>query len=562
MIKLLEHSHEWLLRRVDGLQFLDLTTVHRTITLTVDASRLDKTGSRLLPIGLFRRGAGRAGIRVADRNDAVVPHLSKAESDTEVSTALVSLLSDAGLEGKADVLKEISRHAPHRCVDLESTDGFDGYADLAGEKWGCPSVGRLLRELQGLEPDPGRPVAALVRLLLDWQNNTLLLLPLGDTCTAPPEWSTLTVTYDEELAEWLPPWERRHGALTPFHRQSDDAMDSMALRHAISRGGPLADDLNALQPTRRQRLAAFPSRGVRTYARRGILQQTWHVAWEQGVAGDVGSHHVEVSVPPELTVVRMRMVSPFGSQDPRVEVADELGARAHVAADDPQTHAPERYKPQLLSLLVSHRDAQTPRAAAVVALITGLAFVLGGALWMEEILGQREVATTTLVLVPSLIAGLLSLRSTSDIADELVRRVRPLIGFILLPALVCAGTLIVANVTDSVEVGPLIVSYEDSAHPDVQKIWIGAGAVLILLSLVLWRASAKVVRMVRESADRERRASSEAGKALLASDHGDKPWWWPFGKRQPTPPPTRWIESAEGDRVPWGWLEFCEKKDA
>ena len=69
-----------------------------------------------------------------------------------------------------DLLEEIVSTARTLPL-LKRGSEFDGYPDLAAEKWGCPAVGKLLWRLasEGTTDDATR---TLIRLLLDWQNNT------------------------------------------------------------------------------------------------------------------------------------------------------------------------------------------------------------------------------------------------------------------------------------------------------------------------------------------------------------------------------------------------------
>src|SRR5437016_3228856 len=61
-------SRAWMRRRVDRLRFIELTTIHRTSTLSLDVEELAHLapGRKVAPIGLFRRNAGRAGTRLVD----------------------------------------------------------------------------------------------------------------------------------------------------------------------------------------------------------------------------------------------------------------------------------------------------------------------------------------------------------------------------------------------------------------------------------------------------------------------------------------------------------------
>ena len=354
--------------------------------------------------------------------------------------------------------------------ELVAAARYGGSAEIACEKWGCPSTVRLLQELRGVPH--GGFMRSFERALYDWQNNYLLIVR-GLPGPIPKTWTTLIVTYDEELQEWRPPWERVCHAFTrtdKANRGVRKARNRKLLplapgRGEMSRGGPWKDDLDGLMPKAPRRWLASTLRPhVRSIGRRGVLAQGWHVAWEQTTGGDVGEHHIEVAVPSELVVARMRMLirrpkvrpedqnagRPYSEpQDGEVTChgADQLGTQAHIMTPtvvrDENAHVDTLVPvPTLVSMLVAHRDRGSWLAGGLVAIGTSLALLLGARFAAASVIAHREAGVVLLVVVPTLVTTLLSFRAASDIAAQLIHPLRPLLWVVGASAALAAAALV------------------------------------------------------------------------------------------------------------------------
>jgi hypothetical protein len=458
------NARAWLLRRVDQLEFVDLTSVQRTIVFTLDLAELSQAlpdGAREFPLGLFRRDAARPGARLTDASGTVVAHMSRPASDELVMRLVKARLDTLSLDAGVQ-LEQIRNHSPRSCDLLMTKREFDPYADLAAEKWGCPAVGQLLARLRDakLESDEQSvKVAEVVRLLFDWQNNFVLFVPFtpakapSDGSPSEPKspqprlpdrLATLTYEYDEELRVWLTPWDRRRSALG--HNDLGD--EAPAFRRHIGRT-PFRADLDALRPGRPARWVAW-SRWLwlRRLGRRGSAWTAWHVAWQQASSRDVAAHVVEVKMPADLAVIRMRMIESWfvdadgGGRERRERVvAAELSrGRAAILPVPPlrrdRTGAHD-YSPKaspltemFMSLVVAQQRSSGPWLAAIAAAgATGLA-MLAGALppVLPQLVAQAGAVVTILLLAPTLVSALLSVRASSDIAQELTQTLRVLVA--------------------------------------------------------------------------------------------------------------------------------------
>src|SRR4051794_20080415 len=128
----------WIDRRVDRFEFAGLTTIHHSITLTLDLDELSARaapgGRIVLPIGMFDRQ--RAPARVLDAEGAAVRHLPIRASNALFREALRARLAAVGVtSGVAGALAEIECHRADRCDLLRGSEQrLDGYAGLAAEK--------------------------------------------------------------------------------------------------------------------------------------------------------------------------------------------------------------------------------------------------------------------------------------------------------------------------------------------------------------------------------------------------------------------------------------------
>jgi hypothetical protein len=513
----------WIDRRVDRFEFAGLTTIHHSITLTLDLDELSARaapgGRIVLPIGMFDRQ--RAPARVLDAEGAAVRHLPIRASNALFREALRARLAAVGVtSGVAGALAEIECHRADRCDLLRGSEQrLDGYAGLAAEKWGCPTVGALIARL-GPAATAAQAHREVARLLFDWQNCDPLIVELA--CDEP-RFGTLTVWFNEELTPWTPPWDRRHAALERQDRRGDPLLSDPELRRRTSRGGPFDVDLQHLK-LRGARGVLSRSRWprARKLGRRGLLPLSWHVVWEQWAVAGV-ERHIEIAVPPELAVLRLRSLRPavHGERPPAAEVAHQVGLSAHLTLMPDAREAPE-----LMSLLLGHRDRQSWIPGALVALLTAIGLL--AAVWaaLPRTEAQLEAAITVLLLGPAFTAGLLSARATSEIADELLIGLRWLLGLVAVTTVLAAGAL---------------VATEDRLTQVLVSL---CAAALVVCGALLALGARRADRLRVQARERERPADVERLSTRLIAPRN----------RQRTPIPQRFIVSGEGERVPWGWL--------
>lgn len=361
---------------------------------------------------------------------------------------------------------------------------------------------------------------------------------------------TLRLSYDEELLTWEPPWERRRRVLK--RRDGDLSWcDGRECRRLVSRGGPFAEDLNLLAPRCVHGfLARRWSAPLRRLGRRGFLHVVWHVAWNQASGIDVADHHLDVVLPNELAVARMRLLQVRRGRR-CATVADQVGSRATIVAPLPRGDGseqdPSSWSPMLFSLtLTQSSPASWWYGGAWLALLTGMVLT-AIALWrMPQVVAHVDAGIAVLVLAPALVSTVLAVRATSEIAEALTTTLRRLIGTVGVLALTCAVGLVVHR--DLSEPGP-IPRLLGAARPDphlgaLTVLWFGAGAALLCVAAALFSGAWRIRRLLafgRRSSPRYLQKVSE-GEVL-------NPPGYP-----PIPPPDRWLNADEGDLVPWGWL--------
>jgi hypothetical protein len=532
IVELWSKSRSWLLRRTDHLDFLDLMTVHRTITLTLDwgAEPLGRADEgTLIPVGLLRRHAGRASLRVANEHGIVLPHLTRDASEEAVGSVMEGRFEalTGKLEASRSALAHIRSHSLGNCEQVGSDDRGTAGASLSVEKWGCPAAIELVREVLSIQSDD-RDI--FIRALFDWQNSSFLLVSAPPS---PDRWSTVIVSYDEELQEWETPFDRRCYALQEAGSvgEGDQRLKEGAKPAEISRGGPFRNDLNELAPTAQPRRFLSTQRvsaSLRRQGRRDLLGQLWHVAWEQLTAQDVGSYHVEVSVPQELDVVRMRMLS-GGTRN--VRTGDQLGRRAHLVAPNMKEEAQgtSRRQPAFISILLARTDENVWLTGALVSALTGGALCVGAA-DVRVIMRHDDPTATVLSIVPALVLTLLSFRASSDLGAALTGRLSGVLG-------------LAAGVTVFATAALAAVSKE---HPcRLAVIWVVLGLFLVCIAGLLFLGWVRAHKLMREM---------ERGEpGLKTADHGER--LKSSGKRVAAPPPDRWLAAGEGERIPWGWLD-------
>ncbi|HEX7290569.1 MAG TPA: hypothetical protein VF250_05500 [Conexibacter sp.] len=554
------HSRGWVERRVDRIEFLDLLTVQRTIVLTLDLAKLEQARScgvvdpsalYPIPLGWFVPWAN-AGAELADADGRTIPYLTSAESDLLIADQIAGRLEAVGVSSA--LLRQVLRHRfdpgrpGGRCNRCTTAQPNAGYRELMSDKWGCTAVLELLAGLKdrcGVAPEPTKE---LVRILLAWQTNFVLFARL-DASAVSGHRVTLRLSYDEELLAWEPPWERRRRVL---ERRDGDLSwrDGCECRRLVSRGGPFAEDLNLLAPGRVHGfLARRRSAPLRRLGRRGFLHVAWHVAWNQASGIDVADHHLDVVLPNELAVARMRLLQVRRGRR-RATVADQVGSRATIVAPLPRgdgsEQEPSSWSPMLFSLTLTQSSSASWYGGAWLASLTGIALI-AIALWrMPEVVAHVDAGIAVLVLAPALVSTVLAVRAASEIAEALTTTLRRLIGAVGALALACAVGLVVHR--DPSEPGP-IRRLLGAARPDphlgaLSVLWFGAGAVLLCVAAALFAGAWRIRRLLafgRRSSPRYLRNVDE-GEVL-------NPPRYPH-----VPPPDRWLNANEGDLVPWGWL--------
>jgi hypothetical protein len=338
-LAVLLQSRSWVERRVDRVEFLDLTTVRRTIALTFDLGKLkeiDPNTKNLIPLGWFAPWAN-AEARLIDADGRVLPYLTTESSDCKVRNIISERLATLGLDDLVETLDSIPAHRANpglpgagckSCREIEDEE----YVELMSDKWGCRSLLEpleLIHQKRRTQPDEA---SALARILLAWQTNFVLFVDLSSSAVQG-ELRIIELSYDEEVKSWERPWERRRrvlGGSCLTHTQN------RRCRRRVSRGGPFARDLDELLPGGlRGTMAASRWPRARRLGQR-CLGVAWHVAWHQASGLDVPYHQVDVILPAELTAVRMRMVRT--NQGYRsATLADQVGARATIVAPEPAT---------------------------------------------------------------------------------------------------------------------------------------------------------------------------------------------------------------------------------
>ena len=130
-------SRRWVKHRVDRVEFLDLTTVRRTIVFTIDfeklAAVLSSSDRSLIPLGWFGPWAN-AGAVLVDGDGRVVPYLTSAESDLLVKRQIEERLEALGpTQGVIYLVEKVRRHRrdpgiPGRGCEACTEDGCEpGY---------------------------------------------------------------------------------------------------------------------------------------------------------------------------------------------------------------------------------------------------------------------------------------------------------------------------------------------------------------------------------------------------------------------------------------------------
>lgn len=554
-------SKKWVTHRVDRVEFLDLTTVRRTINLTVHARKLREQLPRgwryphkrdvYVPLGWFLPWAN-AGAVLLDADQRVIPYMTSAESDKLVRGLVERRLKRLairephliGLVEKVPMHRDDPAARGHGCKSCDVGERGSAYLRLMTERWGCRAVRELLeavylRRESGACDRARREARELAMILLAWQTNFVLLAPLR-ALAAHDEWATLQLSFDEELREWVSPLERGSSAkgdgvkLTRAERKR--------LRGRISRGGPFSAELDRLFPHHlRGVLARSGSRRLCKLGRRGLLRLTWHVAWHQASGLDTPTHQVDVILPKELMAVRVRMLR---KRDGAVvaNVADQVGSRATIVA--PEVECAQAVKltpppppPTLFSLSIAQRSTASWHSGAWIAGLTGLVVLATALLWLPTHHDAPTDAVTMLIVAPTLVAALLSVRAGSDLAEELTATLRPLIGAVGLLAAGCAVGIL-ANQAGK----PHMLSASG-----LKWVWVGCAILMLLIAVSLLYGARRIQKFIEVG----RRASS---RAVSPEDIRAGRQLNPKGGPEISPPDL-WLDANEGEIVPWGWLD-------
>ena len=545
-------SWTWVKRRVDQVEFLDLKTVRRTIIFTLDLKALATLKNdaipeapELVPLGWFVPW-GNSGAVLRDGEQHVIPYLTSEESDERVDELIVGRLRAVRVD--PGTVKQIPLHradpgAPslHCKVCSKAACHNSKRAELIASKWGCRVVTTLLAELERGGDSNSRQ--ELARILLAWQTNFVLfvrresLQPVGD-------WATLQLTYAENLKQWEPPWEQIQNGLSrgdPWRRTS------RTCREHISRGEPFHEDLDLLMPGGIRRLMASSKRPfLRRHGRRGFLDVTWHVAWSLSSGLKALHHQVDVILPGELTSVRMRMLRRWGHER-RATVADQVGARPTIVS--PQARSNVRGfppSPTLFSLVLTQRSAASWWGGALLAIVTSVAIFAAALLALSDVVAHLDAAVTLLLIAPTLVSTVLSVRAGSEIAEELARTPRRLIAAVGVFAATAAIALLVQHVPAQGLPDDVRTPAPDTSALEV--IWIVISGLMLGIAAALYCGARRIEALISWGERHSSREVREVKAGLVLNPKG----------APRIPPPDSWLDANEGELVPWGWPHDCQ----
>jgi len=566
------NSRRWVTRRVDRVEFLDLMTVRRTIALTCDLDRLacfpggggdPTTGEFLVPLGWFVPWAN-AGAVLVDADGRTIPYLTSRESDDKVEEMLLERLRALDLDDCDAHLRAVPAHRRDpgrpgdRCDGCKRAGCSDGHRDLMVEKWGCRTVLVLLAALHARDPcrdvPETTPAKELARLVMAWQRNFVAFARL-DASAMQRGQVTLQLSYDEELLDWEPPWEHRRRLVHEIEGARCER--PFECRAYVSRGGPFAPDLDALAPRGPLGLlAGSGSPRMRKLGRRGPLHVAWHVAWHQAGGIDVPDHHVDVVLPTELAVVRMRMLRMFDGRR-CATVADQAGSHATIVAPEPR-ELPEEdadcaWSPTLFSVVLAQRSPSGWYGGALMAALTAIALLLVAICWLPAIVQNVDAGVAALLLAPTLVSAALSVRAGSEIAEQLTTTLRGLIGAVSVLAATCAVALVVHPGQPEPNALQRVLGRNPPIHHLglLRGVWIGAAVLLVAIAAALLAGGWRIKRLLAYARRPAPRYLSDLdfGRVLNPRD--------PQRPKRHLPrigPPDCWLNVDEGDLVTWGWL--------
>jgi hypothetical protein len=217
-------------------------------------------------------------------------------------------------------------------------------------------------------------------------------------------------------------------------------------------------------------------------------------------------------------------------------VADQVGPRATIVAPDFPEEAAGHWPPPpppttLFSLVITQRSLSSWYGGVWIALLTGIAILLTALLWLPRMESTRTDAITILVVAPTLVAALLSVRAGSEIAEQLTTRLRRLIGAVGVLAAVCAVGLIAQT-------------------PDpngLEVLWFATAGLLLCIAAALWLGAYRIRCLLAFGRRSAPRVVKDLRTGKVLNPNAD------CALR--IPPPDRWLAADEGELVPWGWLE-------
>ena len=168
--------------------------------------------------------------------------------------------------------------------------------------------------------------------------------------------------------------------------------------------------------------------------------------------------------------------------------------------------------------------------------------------WLPTRKETSTDAVTMLIVAPTLVTALLSVRAGSEIAEELTATLRPLIGAVGLLAAACAIGIL-ANRTGE---NPVL------SHSGLKWLWVGCSVAMLLIAVSLCYGATRIRRFIEVG----RRASPRAvcakdirdGRALNPARPRRIFKVWKISEPKISPPDL-WLDADEGEIVPWGWLD-------
>jgi hypothetical protein len=254
---------------------------------------------------------------------------------------------------------------------------------------------------------------------------------------------------------------------------------------------------------------------------------------------DAASHQVDVILPSELMAVRMRMLRQYNGKR-YATVADQVGGRATIVAptvDDEDKDERRAPVPTLLSLVITQRSPVSWYGGAWIALLTGIAILVTALWWLPKDASSSTDAITILIVAPTLVAAVLSVRAGNDIAEQLTKSLRRLIAAVGVLAAACSVGLVAQQVAAR--------GRPSVPHSDLKWVWIAAALLLLSIALALVVGALRMWRLISFGRARRPRNVEEPCPGTVLN-RKDGRWSAPR-----IPPPDRWLDADEGELVPW-----------